>query len=56
MTERRRFIVRAGGLVAATAGVAIINAPTSSLNRRSSGGCPQPGSRRSTYFKAQPNG
>jgi TRAP-type mannitol/chloroaromatic compound transport system substrate-binding protein len=27
MTERRRFIVRAGGLVAATAGVAVINAP-----------------------------
>jgi TRAP-type mannitol/chloroaromatic compound transport system substrate-binding protein len=27
MTERRRFIVRAGGLVAATAGLAVINAP-----------------------------
>jgi TRAP-type mannitol/chloroaromatic compound transport system substrate-binding protein len=27
MTERRRFMVRAGGLVAATAGAAVINAP-----------------------------
>ena len=27
MTERRRFLARASGLVAATAGVAVINAP-----------------------------
>ena len=54
MIERRRFLAKAGG-VAAVAAAAVATRPTSSPSPRSSGGCPRPGPRNSTSFRARPS-
>jgi len=56
MSDRRRFMAKTGGMVAAAAAATIGDAPTIIAQPKASGACRPPGRRCSTIFRAQPSG